>query len=144
MSVKWYGEKFMRDLENETGKRLARSGNLVSREAKKLLSTSGTGVRKGGAIVRAVKATGKRIYGAFPSLPGEPPHKQTGKLRASVTYEVLKSGGWFARIGTNLPYGKYLQFGTKRIKPRPWLDVALKNTTGEVRRAMSAIWNWHP
>jgi len=117
---------------------------VVEREAKRLLSVSGTGVKKRGVIVRAIKRTKKTIYGAFPSAPGEPPHKQTGRLRMSVTHEVLLwgLGRLIARVGTNVPYGKFLQLGTRFVKPRPWLDVAMDRTLATVGKILSAPWNW--
>ncbi len=141
----WFGEKFKRDLAAEERRRLERAAMVVEREAKRLLSVSGTGVKgKGGVIKRAVKTAKKRIYGAFPSAPGQPPHKQTGRLRASVAHEVLLwgLGRLIARVGTNVLYGKVLQLGNSRIKPRPWLDVALKNTTGTVKSILGAPWKW--
>ncbi len=140
----WFGEKFKRDLAAEERRRLERAAMVVEREAKRLLSVSGTGTRgKGGVIKRAVKTAKKKIYGAFPSAPGEPPHKQTGELRRSVAHEVLASvARQIARVGTNRPWGKYLQLGTRFIKPRPWLDVALKNTTGTVKSILGAPWKW--
>ncbi len=77
-------------------------------------------------IQRKTKDAGQKkpnVYGAFPSSPGEPPHLQTGQLRMSVTYEVdTESTPMQGRVGTNLDYGKFLEFGTKRgLKPRPWL-----------------------
>jgi HK97 gp10 family phage protein len=84
------------------------------------------------------KGTGaKRIYGAFPSAPGEPPHKQTGRLRSSVTYEVL-DGELIARVGTNVKYAKWLELGTKNMAPRPWLRRALNESGDEIDRIMGA------
>lgn len=146
MTMRWYGQKFQRDLATEERKRLERAAMVVEREAKKLLSVSGTGRRgKGGVVVRAIKNARNRVYGAFPSAPGEPPHKQTGRLRAGVTHEVLLwgLGRLIARVGTNIPYGKHLQFGTRFVKPRPWLDVALKRTTVQVRQILGAPWKWN-
>ena len=51
-------------------------------------------------LQRAAKGKkGKRVKNAFRSRPGEPPHKQTGRLRGSVTYEVTEIRG---RVGTNV------------------------------------------
>jgi phage gpG-like protein len=75
---------------------------------------------------------GARIYGANPSAPGEPPRKQTGRLRASVTYEV-EEASLTARVGTNVEYGKYLELGTKKgIAPRPWLRRALAECRAKI------------
>ena len=105
----------------------------VDRRAKELLSIPGT------AFGHAKGEKGKRKQDVVRSAPGEPPRKQTGTLRASVTYEVdektLK-----ARAGTNLKYGKALELGTKKgLKPRPWLRRALFETKGKVSELLSQI-----
>lgn len=45
------------------------------------------------------------------SRPGEPPRMQSGRLRNSVSYAMI--GPWTARVGTNVKYAKWLEFGTK-------------------------------
>lgn len=80
----------------------------------------------------------KRKTGAVRSAPGEPPRKQTGRLRASVTYEVDEAG-MNARVGTNVKYGRYLELGTKRgIAPRPWLRRALAEMWSRVNELLGA------
>lgn len=80
---------------------------------------------------------GSRIYGATRSQPGEPPRKQTGRLRASVAYEVDPEA-MSARVGTNVKYGKYLELGTKRgIAPRPWLRRALAESMDTIRAMLA-------
>jgi HK97 gp10 family phage protein len=79
----------------------------------------------------------RRVYGAQRSAPGAPPYKQTGLLRASVTHEL--SEGYLAvtaRVGTNLPYGKYLELGTRKMAARPWLRRALLESMPELRRVL--------
>lgn len=75
-----------------------------------------------------------RIYGAGRSSAGDPPFKQTGRLRASITHELLDDAeGPFARVGTNLPYGLYLELGTRRMRPRPFLRRALDDSLDAIR-----------
>lgn len=72
----------------------------------------------------------------------------TGRLRASVTVEMsVEAGKPLARIGTNLPYGRYVEEGTgiygprgRPIRPRSarvlrWPKV---NNTGKGRRRYKA------
>jgi len=89
-------------------------------------------------LIRKIKGGkgGKTVYGAFPSKPGEPPHKQTGHLRRSITHEVDRVN-LFARIGTNVEYGRYLELGTKRMAPRPWLRRALNEMTSKVKSILT-------
>lgn len=75
------------------------------------------------------------LYNTNPSKPGEPPHVQTGRLRASVAYEVE---GKVARIGTNVIYGRHLELGTSKMAPRPWLRRMLAEMTPTFRAILTA------
>jgi HK97 gp10 family phage protein len=77
---------------------------------------------------------GKLIYGANPSKPGEPPHKQKGRLHGSVAFTV---DGLIGRVGTNVLYGKFLELGTRRMAARPWLRRALKEKESEIKTILS-------
>jgi HK97 gp10 family phage protein len=93
-----------------------------------------------GAIIRTPSGSrAKRIYGAFPSKPGQPPHKQVGVLRGSVTYEVAyaANGTLNARVGTNILYGKFLELGTRKMKARPWLRRSLNEKRGDIQAIMN-------
>lgn len=61
-----------------------------------------------------------------PSKPGQPPRVDTGRLRASITHEVHE--GFLtvtARVGTNVKYAIFLEFGTSKMAARPFLRPAL-------------------
>lgn len=58
------------------------------------------------------------------SKPGQPPNADTGRLHQSIGFEIDKLKG-IGRVGTNLLYGAYLEFGTKDVAARPWLRPAL-------------------
>jgi len=77
------------------------------------------------------KTTGRR-----PSAPGQPPAVQTGRLRNSVVHQPATASTLVARAGTNLAYGKFLEFGTSRgIAPRPWVGpVRLQYATGKAQK----------
>lgn len=78
--------------------------------------------------VRNAKAKG-RAFAAHryqASAPGEPPRKRTGTLQKSIAYEVKGEGDTVvARIGTPVDYGRFLEFGTKRMAARPYLASSL-------------------
>lgn len=123
--VVWHGERVRQQIQREVGKRLKTCGQLGVEHAKELISVDGTGVGANGSL----------IYGANPSRPGEPPHVQTGRLRASVAYEVE---GNVTRIGTNVEYGRHLELGTSRMAPRPWLRRMLIERMSIFRRILTA------
>jgi HK97 gp10 family phage protein len=70
-----------------------------------------------------------------PSAPGEPPAVDTGRLRASITHRV-EGGGYEEKtvgvVGTNVEYGKHLEFGTVHMAARPWLTPALERHRKEI------------
>jgi hypothetical protein len=51
------------------------------------------------------------------SKPGDPPAPDTGALRSSIA--VVQMDDDTVRVGTGLDYGRFLEFGTKDIEPRP-------------------------
>jgi hypothetical protein len=96
-------------------------------------------VAQGHIIATPAKTKAKRITGAFPSSPGDPPHKQTGTLLKSVAYELVPVGNKIiARVGTNIKYGRYLELGTRKIKPRPWLRRALIEQTNQIQAILKS------
>lgn len=130
----WNGDAATEHVRAKAVAGLTRAAIAVRRRAKELLSVAGTAVRP-----RSTRAgrRGGRVYGANPSAPGEPPHKQTGRLRASVTYEVDEEA-LTARVGTNVEYGRHLELGTKRgIAPRPWLRRALAEMHARVESLLA-------
>ena len=74
-----------------------------------------TGIRGGAASGRVYKR-GSRTHQA--SAPGQYPASDTGRLMGSINSEITPKE---AIVGTNLVYGMYLEFGTSRMAPRPWL-----------------------
>lgn len=57
------------------------------------------------------------------SAPGAPPALDTGFLSQSVSHEVTKTAnGWVGRVIASAAYAAALEFGTERMKPRPFLS----------------------
>lgn len=50
---------------------------------------------------------------------------KTGRLRNSITHEITE-GGLNAVVGTNVEYGPYIEFGTRRMRARPYLFPAFE------------------
>jgi HK97 gp10 family phage protein len=91
------------------------------------------------------------------SLPGSPPAVNTNRLRASWSVERVWGGGGdtisavyrqgstaILRYGSNVPYARFLEFGTRRMKKRPYLrptmpkiaDISLKLIAVQVKAAL--------
>ena len=58
------------------------------------------------------------------SGPGEPPASDTGRLLASHRVEVSAESLW-ARVMFSTRYAVYLELGTFKMEPRPFLSRAL-------------------
>lgn len=65
------------------------------------------------------------------SAGGEAPANDTGMLVQSRTTEVIPAE-LRARLAFHTEYAPYLQFGTRTMEPRPYLDTAVMNTSREV------------
>lgn len=80
----------------------------------------------------AAKKAGRRFvrFRYEPSAPGQPPRKRTGTLQKSVSFETswmnLGEPVYLVRVGTNVPYGRFLEYGTRKMAARPWLRPGLR------------------
>jgi phage gpG-like protein len=73
-----------------------------------------------------------------PSSPGEPPHKQSGKLANSFTSSIDSDG---VTISSDSPYAGMLEYGTSRMAARPYIapnmgkfkEIARRNLAEEMK-----------
>jgi HK97 gp10 family phage protein len=126
---------------------------VASRIVRKELSKRGTGrryrVSGGKKNGRNLRARGIHVA----SAPGQPPAVNTNRLRASwslvangmgvtgssdstVGMQTTRTGVllWF---GSNLRYARFLEFGTARMKPRPYIRpvmAAVSNSAVKIMR----------
>ena len=84
------------------------------------------------------------------SAPYNPPAVQTGTLRRSWLFGgrkryVRKTGTKEVRsilgVGSNVPYAKFLQTGTKNMDPRPYLSISVALTELDVPDLLRRFWN---
>ena len=149
--VKFHGDQFKKILDAELKRRVSACVDAIANRAKKLLSVPGTGQRWRDTGKHKKKST---VYGFSPSSPGDPPRKQTGRLRSSVAFEVHDTAaGPVGRAGTNVKYGRPLELGADtvrnsawgkptrpfhwRLLARPWLRRALTEMQPFIRAVMS-------
>lgn len=120
----WRGDAIRKQIEAEVSRRLDAAAITVTNHVRQMISREGAGKSR----------SGKLIYGAHSSKPGEPPRKQTGRLAASMAWE---RNGLEVRVGTSVKYAPWLEFGTVHMSPRPFLHRALREKADEVRRILS-------
>lgn len=103
---------------------LVRIGIGIVNDVKREVSTRGTG----------------RQYGAHrASSPGSPPAVDTGRYRASWTFVIhgcptgfVGGGSPTLFVGTPSPIGGFLEFGTRRMAPRPHLRPVIRRFEGRI------------
>lgn len=111
-NFKWDGEAVRARIEAEMGRRLDAAALALATEASRALSVPGPG----------------------PSTPPDPPHKQTGRGRASVATEP--AGRFVRRVGTNVFYLRIHELGLHNFPARPWLRPALARSTAKIREIL--------
>lgn len=73
------------------------------------------------------------------SAEGEAPATDTGFLVNSITHEVKKSGkNLVGQIIVSAPYAEHLEFGTRNMGKRPFLQPALKKNERKINRIFNS------
>jgi HK97 gp10 family phage protein len=70
------------------------------------------------------------------SAPGEAPATDTGRLANSLKADIQ---GVNATVFTNVDYAPFLEFGTRKIEPRPFLFPALEQERPAWNRRLNNI-----
>lgn len=112
------GEKTVR----EVGKALFAGGELIRAEAHRSISEG--------------SVSGKNHV---PSLPGEPPNRDTGTLQAHI--ETTQPAPLRVEVSSNAPYAVALEAGTATILPRPYMGPATRRKRKEVVAGVVAAVN---
>lgn len=60
----------------------------------------------------------------------------TGRLKNSITHETDKDE-LVTRIGTNVEYGIYVEMGTVKMSPRPFLRMGLYTSENKIEEILS-------
>lgn len=77
-----------------------------------------------------LNASGIRIAGN-PNPEQRGPRVRTGRLRSSISWTIAEDGrGLYAAVGTNVFYAKWVELGSDRAPPYPFLRPALPAGSG--------------
>lgn len=79
-----------------------------------------------------------RGAGHIPSLPGDPPKGDTGRLELGIDVE-LRASDKTVNVISRAPYSAALEFGTSRIAPRPFLRPALQKHRSRLVTGMAML-----
>jgi HK97 gp10 family phage protein len=111
-------------------------GNLVLRSAAIVTETAQDSIRSGGKTGRAYSRGGK-VHIA--SAEGEAPAKDSGNLATGITFKVVEEkNAIIGRVQSNSfglsDYGIHLEFGTSKMRPRPFMQPALEKNRPRIKR----------
>lgn len=92
--------------------------------------------------------TNNKTKAHHPSLPGNPPAVDSGKLRESIRYEVHGEGkevyGIVGSSQLDENYAVYTEYGTTKggwgghgMAPRPWLRPAMQKNNEWIRKSIA-------
>ncbi len=132
ITLRFYTEEVTRAIDDAASKRMLEAVNEVRNTALETLSGNRSG--------RTYKVPGTgRTYTA--SSPGEPPAQVTGRLRQSIKTAVGGEGKEVVGIvGTDLDYGKYVEFGTRKMAARPWLRASFEKAIPRIKQILGERW----
>jgi hypothetical protein len=132
--MQWNGQEVSKALEDEAWRLLMLATNIVRNHAIALCSKPAKRIR-----VRRTRDTSRGKKGSQYTIfrgsrPGEPPQVRRGFGRKSIDMELSRES-LTTQLGVrrNAAYMAYLEVGTGRIRPRPWLLPALEMSQGQLR-----------
>jgi HK97 gp10 family phage protein len=79
----------------------------------------------------AERARERIAGGAGSSAPGSYPKSRTGRLERSIAVVLKQAKRTTAIVGTAVLHGRFLELGTAKMHPRPWLMPSLEDARDE-------------
>ncbi len=135
VTIKLNSRNILPKLEKEATKRMWDAVSYVQAEVLQTLS----GDRSG--RVYNIPGTNKTYVA---SAPGEPPAVRTGGLRFSIENHgarvIQEDKSIKGQVGTDLLYGLWLEMGTSKMLPRPWLEPTFRRCTERIKERLSREW----
>lgn len=85
--------------------------------------------------------TNNKTKAHHPSLPGNPPARDSGNLSNSIRYEVHSEGseiyGVVGSTQKDPDYAVFTEYGTNKMAPRPWLRPAMQKNNEWIRKSIA-------
>lgn len=112
MSSEWNGEEWLESLRERFANGVTKAADTLAQALTEKVSTPGPPRSK----------------------PLEAPHIDTNALHGGMTFQPAgDEPDPQARSGTDRPYGIYLENGTYRMSPRPWLLNTLLDNKDQIK-----------
>lgn len=119
--------------------RLEKLDDVIAVEIKKAVQKAALMV-EGAAKVKIQRGakTGQVYAGANgrlhqASAPGEAPATNTGRLVGSITHNI-KDSGLTAIVGSDVEYAIHLEFGTRNMGARPFLQPSVEENRQKIEK----------
>jgi hypothetical protein len=114
MPGEWHGDEFFSGITQRITAGVAEASLTLKSKMKELIS----------------------IQGPPRSKPGEAPHKDTSRLYNSIQAigPAVQGDQVIASVGTDVPYGIMLEYGTSRMAARPWLTRSLRENQSQIAK----------
>lgn len=114
-------------------KALEKQAKQAEADARKFVTMASAEVERTAKTIMRDSPTNPDVsYGKkhhHPSYAGNPPAPDTGTLMRSITHSVTVKGnevvGEVGSIIHDSDYPRFLEYGTSKMKPRPWLSASL-------------------
>jgi len=132
---RWYGRNYEAKTRVRMGQNMDAAAIFLANKIIGSFGSSGTTGGRSGAT-RQQRATNR-------SKPWGPPNVDTGHLRRNVGYDIPAGRPLSRRIGTGIGnkesvgYAMWLEFGTRKMLPRPCLRPAIWNNRATLQRIMT-------
>jgi HK97 gp10 family phage protein len=119
--IEWRGDQALQAVQQAASRGVLKACHLLRNEALDL-------------ILREQKS-GRRYGNHQASAPGEAPASDTGRLVQSIRVEHK---GLRGSVIVGADYGAFLERGTSRMRPRPFMVRAMKNSTKKIEAVIAA------
>jgi HK97 gp10 family phage protein len=137
LPVKWYSTQQEVRIRNAADRGARKAATILKNELVRLIVETpksgritsikyGRRLKSGNRVIKSIKRA---------SAPGEPPASQSGKLLRSIQIVTSRITGVLVRISA--PHARWLERGTKKMEPRPFIRPAIANKKIEMKEAMA-------
>lgn len=132
--IEWNGPQRTEEIRLTLREWVQRATVFLWEKIQETLNVPNTGERRKHRTrkTKSGRAASYTVY-PHPSQPGEAPRKRTGWLQRNVLYEVTPDGVGRVGVTINAKYGAYLELGTRRMQPRPWLVATVRANLDRLR-----------
>jgi|YNPMSStandDraft_1061717.scaffolds.fasta_scaffold15627_4 HK97 gp10 family phage protein len=144
VTVRWLGDRVLQDLDRTLDQALQRAASLLLTQARLACNRPAKRIRRKRRRTTSAGPKGSQYTVFIGSAPGQAPMVRTSFGRRNILMEYYPETKT-ARVGpaTNAAYMAYLELGTDRIEPRPWLRPTLDRCRGAVENLLRSALQRH-